>query len=91
MGCITSSRNIPFYINSIKEISSIRSAQQWISQCYLQFVFAAQKMMFFIRDFFSKCDQIRWKLQICSYLLKKSLIENFIFRAVILAFSSTTF
>ena len=36
-------------------------------------------MMFTIKDFFSKCDQIRRKLRICSHLLKKSLMENFIF------------
>ena len=36
-------------------------------------------MMFFIKDFFSKCDHIRRKLRIWSYLLKKSLMENFIF------------
>ena len=39
-------------------------------------------MKFSITDFFSKCDQIRRKLQIWSYLLKKSWIENFIFCAV---------
>ena len=39
----------------------------------------AQKMKFSIKDFFSKCEQIRKKLQICSHLLKKSLMENFIF------------
>ena len=38
-----------------------------------------QKMMFSIKDFFSKCDQICNKLWIWSYLLKKSLMENFIF------------
>ena len=42
----------------------------------------AQKMKFPIKDFFSKCDQIRRFLQIWSHLLKKSLIENFIFCAV---------
>ena len=36
-----------------------------------------------VKDFFSKCDQIRSFLQIMSYLLKKSLMENFIFCAVI--------
>ena len=36
-------------------------------------------MKFSIKDFFSKCDQIRRKL----HLLKKSLMENFIFYAVI--------
>ena len=39
-------------------------------------------MKFFIRDFFSKCDQIRRKLRIWSHLQKKSLMENFIFCAV---------
>ena len=42
----------------------------------------AQKMKFFIKDFFSICDQIRKKLHIWSHLLKKSLIENFVFCAV---------
>ena len=41
-----------------------------------------QKMKFSIKDFFSKCDQIRRKLPIWSYLLKKCLMENFIFCAV---------
>ena len=36
----------------------------------------APKMKFSIKDFFSKC------LRIWSYLLKKSLMENFIFCAV---------
>ena len=36
-------------------------------------------MMFLIKDFLSKCDQILRKLGIWSYLLKKSLMENFIF------------
>ena len=39
----------------------------------------AQKMKFSIKDFFSKCDQIRRKLRIWSHLLNKSLMENFIF------------
>ena len=43
---------------------------------------AAQKMMFSIKDFFSKCDQIRRKLRIWSHILKKSLMENFIFCTV---------
>ena len=38
-------------------------------------------MKFSIKYFFSKCDQIRRKLRIWSYLLNKSLIENFIFCA----------
>ena len=39
-------------------------------------------MKFSIREFFSKCDQIRSFLRIWSYLLKKSFIENFIFCGV---------
>ena len=50
----------------------------------------AQKMIFFIKDFFSKCDQIRMKPQIWSHLLKNSLIENFIFCATIFFFSPNT-
>ena len=41
-----------------------------------------QKIKFFIKDFFSKCDQICRKLWIWSHLLKKSLMENFIFCAM---------
>ena len=41
----------------------------------------AQKMKFSIKDFFNKCDQILRKLRVCSYLLKKSLMKNFIFCA----------
>ena len=41
-----------------------------------------QKMKFPIKDFFSKCDQIRSFLRIWAYLLKKFLMENVIFLAV---------
>ena len=46
--------------------------------------FTAQKMKFTIKGFFSKCDQIRSFLRIWSRLLKKSLMENSIFCAVLL-------
>ena len=39
-------------------------------------------MKFSINDSFSKCDQILSFLRIWSHLLKKSLIENFIFYEV---------
>ena len=42
-------------------------------------------MKFSIKDFFSKFDQIHSFLRIWSHLLKKSLMENFIFCAVTLA------
>ena len=40
-------------------------------------------MKFPNKDFFSKCDQIRRKLRIWSHLLKKSLMKNCIFCAVV--------
>ena len=44
-------------------------------------------MKFSIEDFFSKCDQIRSKLRIWSHLLKKSLMEKFIFCAVVVIYN----
>ena len=43
-------------------------------------MFTAQKMMFFIKDFFSKCGQM-W---IWSHLLKKYLMKNLTFCAVVI-------
>ena len=45
--------------------------------------FQCTTMMFSIKDFFSKCDQIRSFLRIWSLLLKKSLTDDFIFCAVL--------
>ena len=42
----------------------------------------AQKMKFSIKDLFGKCDQIHRNLHIRSHLLRKSLMENFIFYAL---------
>ena len=42
----------------------------------------AYKMKYSIKDFFSKCDEIRRKLRIWSRLLKQSLLDNFIFCVV---------
>ena len=39
-------------------------------------IYTAQKMKFSIKDFFSKCDQIRRKLRIWSHLLKKPLMKK---------------
>ena len=41
-----------------------------------------KKRKFSIKDFFSKCDQMRSKLRIWSHLQKKYSMENFIFCAV---------
>ena len=48
----------------------------------------AQKMKFSVKEFFSKCDQIRRKLRIWSHLLKNSLMENFIVCAVYISLRS---
>ena len=45
--------------------------------------YTARKIKFSIEDFCSKCDQIRRNVQIWSHLLQKSLMENFIFCAVL--------
>ena len=45
----------------------------------LEAKFTAQKNKFSIKDLFSKNDQVGRKLRIWSHLLKKSLMENFIF------------
>ena len=42
-------------------------------------IYTAKKMKFSIKDFLSKFDQIRSFLRIGSYLLKTSVMENFIF------------
>ena len=52
-----------------------------------KFLNTAQKIKFSIMNFFSKCDQILSFLRIWSHLLEKSLMENFIFCAVL--FSQT--
>ena len=59
--------------------------------CYLKnmkkiFDCTTLKMKFSVKDFLSKCDQIRWKLRIWSHLLNKSLMESFNFCAVLQSF-----
>ena len=46
------------------------------------FITTAQRMKFSIKNFFGKCDQIPIFLLGWSHLLKKSLMENFIFCGV---------
>ena len=53
--------------------------------------FTVQKMKFCLKDFLSKCDQIRSFQRIWSHLLKKSLIENFIFCAVFVNYPNFQF
>ena len=53
-------------------------------RCFNANRYHCTKNKFSIKDFFSKCDQIRKKLQFWSHLLKKSLMENVIFCAAYL-------
>ena len=57
--------------NTDKEINKLRQFNKQL------------KKKFTIKDFLSKCDQIQGKLRIWSNLLKKSLMENFIFCKVL--------
>ena len=43
---------------------------------------SAQKKKFSIKDFFSKCDEIRSFLRIWPHILNKSFMKNFILCAV---------
>ena len=72
------SRYVKFFDAHFRECEKL--VKSLISNCLINF--AAQKMRFSIKDFFSKCEQIRRKPRIWSLLLKKSLMENFIFCAV---------
>ena len=65
-----------------KHLSILRKCQIFTN--YVNYDYTAQKMMFSIKDFFSKRNQIRRKLRIWSHLLKKSLTENIIFCTVLL-------
>ena len=66
--------------NHSREISRKRKKELCSQRIFLKNT--AQEMKFFIKDFFSKYDEICSFLQIWSHLLKKSLMENFIFCAV---------
>ena len=65
---------LPFF-KGIELICNSIWSHLWYSHC-------TKKMTFSTKEFFIKCDQIRRKLPIWSHLLKKTLMENFIFCAV---------
>ena len=54
---------------------------EFLNTLYNQIFDTAQNLEFSIKNFISKCDQICRKLRVWSHLLKKSLMENFTFRA----------
>ena len=53
--------------------------------------YTAQNMKFSIKDFFSKCDHIPRNLRIWSHLLKKYLMKNLIFCAVLVKLGDNDF
>ena len=57
----------------------VRCTKFHVSGISLSRAITAQIMKFYIKDFFSKCDQIRSFLRVWPHLLEKSLMENFIF------------
>ena len=74
-------RKIELMMHTVQKY--IRLAIKYIIfRFYLYLINTAEKVKFSINNFLSKCDQIRSFQQICSHLLKKSLIENFIFLAM---------
>ena len=60
-------------VNSVNGVNNVRI------ELAVKGGYTAQKMKFSITDFFSKGEQIRRFLRIWSHLLKKSVMENFIF------------
>ena len=67
-----------FNVGTSQSENKSENPNNWLFRTTL----TAQKVKFSIRNFFSKCDQIRSFLRIWSHLLKKFLMENFIFCAV---------
>ena len=67
--------------NVLSKLNSFHTSPKFAIKIKMMMV-TAQKMMFSITNFFSKCDQIRRKIRIWSHLLKKSVMKNFFFCAV---------
>ena len=68
-----------FTVFAKRSILDVWKGSEYGSDCYYEV--HAQELKFSIKNFFSKCDQIRRKLRIWSHLLKKYLMENFVFFA----------
>ena len=59
------------YSNTVAEqVKTLSNLTEMLTK--LHFTNTAQKLKFSIKDFFSKCDQIRSFLRIWSHLLRKS-------------------
>ena len=62
----------------------VEMSEFWGRRKEMSSVLNCKKIKFSIKDFFSECDRIRRKLRIWLNLLKKPLMENLIFCAVLL-------
>ena len=79
--CTTKMIQNPFILLK-NENSVLNEAESSKKLLVFKIYFTAHKMKFSIKDFFSKCDQVLISQRIWSHLLKKYLMENFIFCAV---------
>ena len=70
--------------SSLNSLANEKRIQKYIKLIFNFQIIHITKMKSSIKDFFSKYDQMRRKLQIWSPLLEKSLFENFIFCAAIM-------
>ena len=77
--------NIANFNKGIKQVSKCLFLFFYFFQLPSNSLSMHKKMKSSIKDFFSKCDQILRKLWIWSHLLKKSLMENFIFLCSVLS------
>ena len=69
----------PFNIDSKSIVNDIVAGKYEVTL----HIYTEKKKKFSVKDFFSKCDKIRSFLGIWSHSLKQSLMENFIFCAVL--------
>ena len=78
--CVTTKTNSNFAVNLAKMLKDTIIYFCLFDESY--FLNTLHKKKVAIEDFFSKCDEIHRELRIWSHLLKKSLIESFVFCAV---------
>ena len=79
--------NFFYYISNMSEKTYYQRNREVILNRAKYYYDTAQKMKFCIKDFFSKCDKIRSFLLIWLHLLKKSLMEIFIFFAILVFYN----
>ena len=80
----TSEKTQPFQLHGLTRFSRYKLITLYLHHHKTSGTdFTAQKMKFSTKGFFSKCNQNRRKLRIWSHLLKKSLVANFTFCAVL--------